>query len=184
MLLPFHNQAAALPGIVDNWLRVLEKLGRPFQLILIDDGSTDGGGVPANRSGHLVMLRHDQRQGTGAAWRTGLASAHQPLVLFTACDYPYSPADIKKLLEAIDSADIACGCRTEPAPRALRWLGQAYRIAARVLFGLPLQPRPGWPGWHSWWTSARDRMKYGVRVHDPKCAFKLIRKPMLDRIVI
>lgn len=184
MLLPFYNQAAALPGIVDGWLRVLDKLGRPFQLILIDDGSTDGGGDIVARNHRIVLLRNDQRRGAGAAWRTGLAAINHPLVLFTACDYPYSPAEVKKLLEAIDSADIACGCRTDSPPPAVRRAGQFYRAAARILFGVPIEARPGWQGWRAWWTSVRDRWKYGVRVHDPACAFKLIRKPMLDRIMI
>lgn len=184
MLLPFHNQAAALTGIVDNWLRVLDKLGRSFQFILIDDGSIDGGGELAARNRRVVLLRHEQCQGTGAAWRTGLAAVEHPLVLVTACDYPYSPADIKKLLEAIDSADIACGCRTDPMPPALRTASQVYRTAARVLFGLPLEPRPSWQGWRAWWKSTRDRWKYGVHVLDAGCAYKLVRKSMLDRIVI
>lgn len=184
MLMPFHNQAAALTGIVDGWLRFLDKLNRPYQLILIDDASTDGGGVPTSRSSHLLALRHEQRRGTGAALRTGLAAAGHPLILMTGCDYPYSPADARKLLEAIDSADIVCGCRTDPAPAIVRTLGGWYRGAARVLFGLPLEPRPGWPGWSAWWTSARDRWKYGVRVHDSYCAFKLIRRTVLERIVL
>jgi glycosyltransferase involved in cell wall biosynthesis len=188
VLLPAFNQAAGLSAIVDGWLRVLNKLGRDFEFFVIDDGSTDStadlAAGYASRNRRIRFLRHDQRRGFGAALRTGVATAQYPLVFYSACDYPYQPADLNKLLGVIDTAHVVSGCRTDPMPPNLRTMGSVYRGAVRVLFGLPLEPRPGWYGWQAWQRSVADRWIYALKMHDVPCAFKLFRKSTLDSIPI
>src|SRR5205085_10646759 len=106
----------------------------------------------------MRAMRHDARRGFGAALRTGLAAARYPLVFYTACDYPYPPADLKKLLAAIDGADLATGSRTDPVPTWLKWAGRVYRVFVRVLVGVQLEPRPGWRGWGAWREGTRLRL--------------------------
>jgi hypothetical protein len=127
---------------------------------------------------------HEQRQGIGAAFRTGIAAAQHPLVLTTSCEYPYPPGDVKKLLDAIDTAHVVSGCRTDPMPENMRRWGRWYRGALRVLFGLSLEPRPGWQGSAAWRRAIVDRVVYGLRLADTMSAFKLFRKDALDRIPI
>ena len=188
VLLPAYNQAAGLEPIIENWLRALDRLERPFEFIVIDDGSSDGTTVTADRlaarHAALRVVRHDARRGFGAALRTGLKEARHPLLFYTACDYPYPPTDFKKLLSAIDTADLATGCRTDPVPAWLGWLGQVYRIFVRVLVGIQLEPRPGWLGWAAWREGARLRLLFGLRLWDVSSAFKLFRRSVLDRIPI
>src|SRR5436305_1137532 len=90
VLLPVFNQSAGLEAIAESWLRVLAKLGRPFELIVVDDASTDESvaiaGKLAARHPDLRELRHEVRQGYGASLRTGLAAAVHPLIFYTACD--------------------------------------------------------------------------------------------------
>jgi glycosyltransferase involved in cell wall biosynthesis len=187
-LLPAFNQAASLEPIAEGWLRALGRLGRPFELIVIDDGSADGTAAAADglaaRQPAVRVLRHEKRRGFGACLRTGLAVAQYPLVFYTACDYPYPPADLTKLLAVIDSSDLVSGARTDPMPVGLRRLGQVYRLLIRVLFGITLEPRPGWHGWRAWWRGVRLRLVFGLRLHDVPSAYKLFRRPVLDRIPI
>src|SRR5438874_9470137 len=114
VLLPAYSQAAGLETIVENWLRALDRLERPYEFLVINDGSADGTAATADRlaARHAAVrvLRHDARRGFGAALRTGLKDARHPLVFYTACDYPYPPADLKKLLDAIPAADLVTGC--------------------------------------------------------------------------
>jgi glycosyltransferase involved in cell wall biosynthesis len=188
LLLPCFNQAAGLSAIVEGWHKALAKLDRSFEIIIIDDGSTDGtkeiaDGL-ASRHQRVQVGRHDERRGFGTCLRTGVPLAKSPLVAYTSCDYQYAPSDIQKLLQAIDTADLVNGSRTDAMPPALRKLGMVYRGAVRVLFGLPMEPRPGWSGWGDWFRSQRARWVYGVRVRDPHSAFKLFRKSVLERIPI
>jgi glycosyltransferase involved in cell wall biosynthesis len=188
VLLPAFNQAAGLEEIAGRWLRELDRLNRPYEFVLIDDGSTDGTaavmGKLANGRPAVRLLRHEQRRGFGACLRTGLASAQHPLLLYTACDYPYVPADLKKLLDAIDAVDLVAGVRTDPVPAWMRRLGAAYRLLVRVVFGVHLEPRPGWRGWGEWWRGVLLRGAFGLRGHDVPCAFKLFRRSLFDRLPI
>src|SRR5205823_2070715 len=94
----------------------------------------------------------------------------------------YSPADLKKLLAAIDSADLASGCRSEPVPAWLGWLGRVYRIAVRLIVGIQLEPRAGWRGWSAWGEGVRGRLSFGLRLWDVPSAFKLFRRSVLERV--
>jgi glycosyltransferase involved in cell wall biosynthesis len=188
MVLPCFNQSAGLASIIDGWLRALKKLDQPFELLVIDDGSTDGSAdiaaSIAARDPDVSVIRHGERRGYGASIRTGLAAAKHPLLLYSACDYPYSPGDVKKLLQSIDTAHVVSGGRSDPLPSILKGLGTLYRGAMRVLFGLELAARPGWQGWLSWWRGAADRCVYALRMHDVPSAFKLFRKAIFERIPI
>jgi glycosyltransferase involved in cell wall biosynthesis len=188
VLLPVFNQVAGLEPIVESWMRALAKLERPVEFIIIDDASTDGTASAAAklvaRHAGLGLLRHDARRGPGAGLRTGLAAATHPLVFVTACDYPYPPADVGKLIEVIDAADLVSGCRTDPVPPWLRRLGAVYRLIMRVVFGVDAERRPGWLGRPAWWRGVIVQWAFGVRVWDPLSAYKLFRRSLLDRILI
>jgi glycosyltransferase involved in cell wall biosynthesis len=186
--MPVYDQAAGLETIAENWLRALGRLERPFEFIIIDDGCTDEtaaiAGRLAGKHSEMQVLRHEARRGYGACLKTALAHATHPLVFITACDYPYPPADISKLLAAIDDVDLVTGCRTDPVPDWLQRLGTAYRLFSRAVFGVTPDPRPGWLGRRSWWQGVNLRLGFGLRVWDVSCAFKLFRRAILDRMPI
>jgi glycosyltransferase involved in cell wall biosynthesis len=188
VLLPVFNQAAGLESIAEAWLRALGRLDREFEFIIVNDASTDDTSAVASklaaRHPEIRLLSHETRRGFGASLRTGLAAARHPLFFYTACDYPYPPADLAKLLEVIDSADVVSGCRTDPVPGWLRRLGTVYRVVVRVVVGTHPEPRPGWRGWRAWWQGVRLRLLFGLRLWDPTSAYKLYRRSVLDRIPI
>src|SRR5438445_574311 len=84
VLLPTYNQAAGLEAIVGAWVRELDRLERPYELIVIDDASTDATPAILERLSAtkvaVAVVRHDERKGFGAGLRTGLAAARHPLV--------------------------------------------------------------------------------------------------------
>jgi hypothetical protein len=147
------------------------------------------------------VLTPDLAGGYGAAVRSALDAATSPLVLLTAADYPYTPADLPRLIEKLETAgevldpatgewvmrtpDLVCGARTgRPVPGGLKQLGWAYRTFCRLALGLPQQPLPGWYGFGEHLRAWRAWVVYGDGLNDPHCAFKLIRRSLLDRFPI
>src|SRR5215471_3099580 len=90
VVLVAYNVAGMLPGVVGEWVVHLESLKRPYEIIVVDDGSDDGtGGLArflAGRQQHIVVLGHCEHRGLGAALRTALAAARHPLFFYTTCD--------------------------------------------------------------------------------------------------
>jgi glycosyltransferase involved in cell wall biosynthesis len=197
VVIPVHNAADRLGKLVPAWSEMLAKLGRGYEILVVDDGSTDTTAAAleqlANRVPYLRVLRHDARRGFGASLRTALAEAKHPLFFYTSSDYPYTPADLRRMLERIEvrdevfgkQPDLISGCRTgRPKPWLVKWGGRAWRLLWRVLFGMPLQPSPTWLGWRE----ARYRWLvgwlFGVPLADVNSAFKLYRTAFLRRFPI
>src|SRR5438477_6024694 len=113
VVIPTHNAAAALDRVLPAWGAVLSALNRPFEIIVVNDGSTDTTAEVLQKRAanvpHLRVLKHDARKGFGACLRSALAEAKQPLLLYAGVDYPYTPSDIKPMLERIELRDEVFG---------------------------------------------------------------------------
>lgn len=184
-----RGDQAQVEEAAGHWAAYLETLSRPHEILLADDAATDRtavlAGSLASRSPHVRVLRDPERRGVGAALRIGIAAARHPLLFYTSCDGQYAPADLKQLLGEIDKVHLITGYRAgRPVPLGLRVIGQAYRGLARVLFGLPLEPLPGWLGWQAYAHRLLARMVFGVRLHDISCPFRLFRRAIFARIPI
>jgi glycosyltransferase involved in cell wall biosynthesis len=196
VVIPVHNAAERL-GVIPGYGEVLTKSGRNFEILVVDDGSTDGTRAAAEklagRASHLRVLQHESRQGFGACLRTALAEARHPLFFYSALDYPYTPSDIKKLLERIDlrdeflnkQPDLISGCRTGlPTPGLVQWTGRAWRLFWRLFAGMPAQEPAPWHGWPAYRFRVRTKWVYGVPLADVNSCFKLFRTDFLKRFPI
>ena len=149
VVLVARNAEADVADVLAGWFAVLDGLGRDYELLLIDDGSTDATAARAEalvaQQPRLKVLRHEERRGFGAALRTGITAARHPLLFWSTCDRQYQPEELKQLLNEIDKVDMVTGYRvSRPVPLPLRCLGFVYRLLVRVLFGVSLEPRHGW----------------------------------------
>lgn len=115
ILMPVFNERATLGAAIDQVLATEYPVDE-IELIVIDDGSTDGTSEliaarewPAN----VHLLSHERNRGKGAALRTGLAAASLPYAAIMDADLEYDPADLAVLLEPVLSgeAEVVYGTR-------------------------------------------------------------------------
>jgi glycosyltransferase involved in cell wall biosynthesis len=184
-----RNAAGHLETVVASWVTYLNGLDRPYEICLVDDGSTDGsadlGRQLAERHGQLRFLVLPAAKGDGACLRAALAEVKHPLLFYAHCDPRYQPADLRKLLQQIDKVHIVPGYRAgRPVPSFWRALGALYRGFCRVAFGHAPEQLPGWLGWRRHLGQWLARFFFGVRTRDPGCPFRLLRRSIFVRIPI
>ena len=97
VVIPLYNQAAFIGGAIDSIWRQTQ---RPAEIIVVDDGSTDGGADVVNRipDPRLRVIRQSNR-GVSAARNAGIAAARFPLIAFLDADDQWMPRHISSILE-------------------------------------------------------------------------------------
>lgn len=126
VVLPCLDEIAALPS-------VLAAIPTGWQVLVVDNGSTDGSPELARRLGARVV--HERARGYGAAVHTGIEAAATDLVAVIDCDGSLDPAELVGPVATVTAglADLVCGCRRVVEPRAWPWHA---RIGNAVLAAL------------------------------------------------
>ncbi len=160
-VLPAYNEEAALEETVAALRIVLLAVGRPFEIVIVDDGSADRTGEIAGRLGRedpaVRTIHHARNLGYGEALKSGFGAARGEWVFLMDADGQFDPAELPAFLEAAAAADFVVGyrpSRADPAHRALY-----AKIWARLM-----------------------SLLLGVAVRDVDCAFKLMRRSYLERM--
>ena len=150
IIVPVYNEAASLPRL----LRSLARLRLPKEVILVDDGSTDGSGeiLRSGKRRGFRLLRHRTNRGKGAAVRTGLATARGRYTAVQDADLETDPRDIVRILRSL---------RAHPgaAVSGTRFPGRRYR-------------RAGLTGLANRFLTAAANLLFGGRLTDMTCAYK------------
>jgi dolichyl-phosphate beta-glucosyltransferase len=162
LVIPAYNERRRLPGFLDSVRDYLsDELNGSYEAIVVDDGSGD---ATANWLSELqecwpqlILLRHTQNQGKGAAVRTGVLAAAGKLLLFADADGTIPILEERPLRNAIGAgADIAVAVRrrwhNDDSCRRTKLRGLAGRIFSNL----------------AWWVA-------GTPVRDPQCGFKMFR---------
>ncbi|MFN2462526.1 MAG: glycosyltransferase family 2 protein [Candidatus Dormibacteria bacterium] len=113
VLMPAYNEVATIEKVVG----IVLATPQDKEIILVDDGSTDGTRDIIRRLGEQPGVRailHDRNQGKGAAVRTALAGATGDIVLIQDCDLEYDPTEYGRLIEPIErgETDVVFGSRS------------------------------------------------------------------------
>jgi len=166
VVVPVYNEVATVADVVKTIL------AQPLvqELIVVDDGSTDGTweALPplAKSDQRVKLLRHDQNQGKGAALRTAFARVAAPFVVIQDADLEYDPTEYPLLVNPIitGKADVVFGSR---------FMGST---AHRVLYF-----------WHSVGNrilTTFSNMATNLNLTDMEAGFKAFRRDVIQKIQI
>jgi glycosyltransferase involved in cell wall biosynthesis len=143
ILMPVYDERDTVDQAIDAVLAV--ELPTDIELIVIDDGSTDGTGELLDRRewpDNARLLRHDRNRGKGAALRTGLEQARGEIATIFDADLEYDPADIGALLPPLldGRANAVFGVRAFDGFTSHSFLyvlgNKGVTLAANVLFNV------------------------------------------------
>ncbi len=157
-ILPAYNEVGVIERTVADLRAVLVRLDRSFEIVIVDDGSSDGMPALADRMARVDSavraVHHPKNLGYGAALKTGFAAARQPWVFLMDADGQFDPGELPAFVEAAGAADFVVGYRPTRADPVHRTLyAKAWASMMSVLLG--------------------------VGVRDIDCAFKLMRRSYL-----
>ena len=158
---PCINEEGNIEDGVKKAEEVLKKLKLKYEIIIIDDGSTDKTGEIADqlvRHNPLVrVIHHSKNLGYGEALKSGFYNARYETIVYTDGDGQFDFSEVTKLLEKIKDSDVVIGYRIKRQDSFLRRLfGKGWRLSLLTFFGLTLK--------------------------DVDCGFKMIRKEVLEKI--
>lgn len=166
--IPAYNEAERLPRYLEEVVAFFDGRGEPYEVLVVDDGSTDDTAARAERIGGLHpavrVIRLGENRGKGAAVRTGMLAARGRYRLFTDADGSTPIAELKRLEPALSAgADLVIASRVLVDP-AVSVVTRRHRVAIGRLFN---------------WIVAR----LGLRgVADSQCGFKLFRGAVAEKL--
>jgi glycosyltransferase involved in cell wall biosynthesis len=160
---PCYNEDLNLESLVLEAIQVLSPLVYEFEILIINDGSTDKTGLIAERLSKqhefLRVIHHENNRGYGAALISGFSHCVHEWVFFTDGDNQFLVSEIALLLQEVDDHDLIIGYRKE---RKDPW--------HRILYGRA-------------WTRF-VQLLFGLKFRDINCAFKLIRRSTIDGLTL
>ena len=113
VVIPVYNEIGAIQETVDDVVRHMEDSGLTFEIILVDDGSSDGSGeiIGKQTSAQVKSVHHKVNRGYGAALKTGLEHARYDLIAITDADGTYPNERLPGLIRALGDDDMLVGAR-------------------------------------------------------------------------
>ena len=159
--MPAYNEEALIGPMVTDVIDTLSAITDDYEVVVVDDGSRDRTAEivqsMAAENPKVKLVQHETNQGYGAAAYSALTHSTREIIFFTDSDRQFKLKEIHRLLPLLDEADMVVGYR---APRRDPFYRTLY----------------GW-GW-----SALVTMLFGYVARDIDCAFKLLRREVMDTV--
>jgi len=164
VVLPAYNEESNIRAVVEDALAALPTVSTEFEVIIVDDGSTDATMQVAEElirehSPQVRLLHHRVNSGYGAAIRTGLQHAKYDLAFYTDADRQFDLGELTYFVPFIQDHDMVIGFRV-----------YRYDTVLRSIL--------------SWCYNRLVGFMFRVRVRDVDCAYKLMRREVLDKLTL
>ena len=115
IVIPVFNEKENLRLLATELIEVLQSLNRPWEILFIDDGSTDGSlqvlKELQEESLHIRIITFNKNWGQTAAFDAGFKAARGKIIITMDADLQNDPHDIPKLLDKMEDYDAVCGWR-------------------------------------------------------------------------
>ncbi|MFQ5585200.1 MAG: glycosyltransferase family 2 protein [Thermodesulfobacteriota bacterium] len=159
---PCYNDGGTIASMVLVALITLDDITDDYDVIVIDDGSTDASRLILKRLSEdysrVRVIFHQENLGYGGALQSGFAAATKEFIFYTDGDAQYDVRELRKLVSVLrDDVDVVQGYKTkrlDPIHRII--IGKVYQNAMRWMFGL--------------------------KIRDVDCDFRLIRRAVFDKV--
>lgn len=164
VVVPIYNEVENIPELHQELQGVLDRLGRPYEIIYVDDGSKDGSFALlkqlAEAHPQVVVIQFRRNFGQTAALAAGLEASHGDVVIFMDGDLQNDPAEIPRLLQTMEDGDydVVSGWRKNRQDAQL-----SRKLPSRIA---------------NWLISRVS----GVRLHDYGCTLKAYRREVLKNV--
>lgn len=155
VIVPVYNEEESIPVFYQELTKNLKELRRDYEIIFIDDGSTDSSLellqhlVKENKNVRVFSFR--KNQGKSEALTLGFQKARGSQIITLDADLQDKPSEIVKFLEKSEEAEVVCGWRKERKDKSkMKIISKLFNFSLRKL--------------------------YGLDIHDYNCGFKLYTK--------
>ena len=159
---PCYNDAGTIASMVELATLTLKKITNDFEVIVIDDGSSDNSREIlkelSQSNPYLKLVFHEKNKGYGGALRSGFKTASKDLVFYTDGDAQYDVAELANLFAKLsDKVDIVQGYKIK---RCDPW----YRIVIGDLYNFGV------------------KLAFAIKIRDVDCDFRLIRRSVFKKV--
>ena len=164
-VIPLLNESPSLAELYRRIREASESLGRTFEIVFVDDGSTDDSFAVLKelhlKDGRVRVLRFGKNRGKSDALEAGFRAARGEVVVTMDADLQDDPSEVPRMLEALAQGDydMVSGWKQDRRDRAER------RVLSRIF---------------NWVT----RTFSGIPLHDFNCGFKVYRKVVTDHLSV
>jgi len=164
-IVPAHNEEEQIVQFLQDTLSSLDALGFDYEVVIVDDGSTDRTrerAISATHNPHVKVVGYDDNVGKGFALKYGFAHTTGDVVVFIDSDRDISPKQIVRYVGAAEQADIVIASKWHPKshteiPLIRRFLSHGFHLMVMLLTGL--------------------------RVTDTQSGMKAFRRPVLESVL-
>lgn len=162
-VIPAHNEEANIRNLIFESVKVLPEFACDFEIIIVDDYSTDNTYKIVNsikaEIENMKVIRHKKNLGSGAAILSGLSSSKYNYIFYTDADGQFDISDLKRLIPYVNDFDIILGYRLKRRDNFIRKVsGKLWNSIINIIFG--------------------------IKIKDVNCAFKLFNRKVISSISV